>query len=445
MSNTKITDTLFILTIFFSSLFISSLSLEKEKTNEKFLMKEDEYNSIIIKKSIERPKLDFNFLEIMANVSNITNTTAKPVVKKEKPKAAKNVSSPIKNVTSDSKNKTAKKPVTKKVNKNNKTKANPKIIKTANVTSKNTTSKAKKNAKGKPKPKAKINPKAGNKTKTNKNKPIPKPKLKNIPVEINTAEGLDDIQKARQTPLPEDKANQIIGAMGNLYKQQTEVLKKLNKKLQTRITENLSKQGVNQKEIHKLKNNIKNLEIDLYNVHNLFNKTVNLYNKVKNIDQSLQAKFQFFINDVNATKLEILKDKKVEDNKITIINKKLDNNLNLILTRELLNSQNKASDLQKKISKLKQEVNDIEDAIPTDSTCAIYTNCGSCTAQKKCGWCSVTNSCVSGDENGPSKGQCNFYNYGPESCTPKRRCGDYMNCGVRIFYLIYLFFFLFNA
>jgi len=204
----------------------------------------------------------------------------------------------------------------------------------------------------------------------------------------------------------------------NSLKQQAE---EMQKKL-------LQQQKVFQEMQMKTQKKIKLLKQDSLELKKLFNDTKAIYHKNLKIDQDLQKQLDTYFKDMNNTKSKIIEDKQNQNNKLDIINKKLDQSMNLKLTSEIINSQNKINKLQTQISKLKIDIRNIKNKLPDDSKCNIYSNCGSCTADSNCGWCSVTKTCVGGNANGPSRGQCSFFNYG--SCGSPRKCGDYNKCGV---------------
>merc|ERR1712032_1376834 len=88
----------------------------------------------------------------------------------------------------------------------------------------------------------------------------------------------------------------------------------------------------------------------------------------------------------------------------------------------------KIDDLNKIILEDNNKIKNIKNKLPNvDGNCGIYENCRSCTASETCGWCSLTNACVPGTKDGPSKGQCSFFEFG--SCSGPRSCDSYDKCG----------------
>ena len=111
------------------------------------------------------------------------------------------------------------------------------------------------------------------------------------------------------------------------------------------------------------------------------------------------------------------------------INKNISKELEQNYSGKILDSQKKIADLNKIIENDNKKIKQIKNRLPNvDSNCGTYTNCRSCTASEKCGWCSLSSTCIPGDKNGPNKGQCSFYEYGTGS--GPRSCDSYENCGV---------------
>merc|ERR1712032_1287769 len=120
--------------------------------------------------------------------------------------------------------------------------------------------------------------------------------------------------------------------------------------------------------------------------------------------------------------------KKYTNKKMEQINKNIAKELQQNYSGRILDSQKKIDDLNKIILEDNNKIKNIKNKLPNvDGNCGIYENCRSCTASETCGWCSLTNACVPGTKDGPSKGQCSFFEFG--SCSGPRSCDSYDKCG----------------
>lgn len=61
--------------------------------------------------------------------------------------------------------------------------------------------------------------------------------------------------------------------------------------------------------------------------------------------------------------------------------------------------------------------------------CLEFKDCAACTKNAKCGWCSMEEKCVAGDNIAPFYTMCNFYNY--LYCAGE--CARYVDCDVFIY------------
>lgn len=87
-------------------------------------------------------------------------------------------------------------------------------------------------------------------------------------------------------------------------------------------------------------------------------------------------------------------------------------------------------DNERQIELLEKEIDILKASLPPPlSFCNRYIDCGTCNANPSCGWCSSKNKCIDGDNIGPLKEPCLFYNY--DICTGFY-CGNYTNCKVII-------------
>ena len=77
----------------------------------------------------------------------------------------------------------------------------------------------------------------------------------------------------------------------------------------------------------------------------------------------------------------------------------------IVLSEQIDLKETELIKVNEQITELKAELP------PPPSICIMYTDCTTCTANPKCGWCSDTQTCVSGDNNGPLYSTCGFYDY----------------------------------
>lgn len=76
-----------------------------------------------------------------------------------------------------------------------------------------------------------------------------------------------------------------------------------------------------------------------------------------------------------------------------------------ILENEVIAQQRKLQLLNLKITHLRLKL------VKSDSLCYKYMGCSSCVRNKKCGWCSMTQTCMEGNKYGPKRGSCMFFDY----------------------------------
>lgn len=142
------------------------------------------------------------------------------------------------------------------------------------------------------------------------------------------------------------------------------------------------------------------------------NKTVT---KALGITRNLSRKM-----DMNQLKTEI---------KLNIINKHVMEQLRNQLFLQSVRVQHDIVNQQKKIQMLNLKITEIKSKLPnSNAICGKLRHCGSCTANPKCGWCSLTQTCVEGNEKGPLDGSCVFYDY--QVCSSPRDCDTYKKCSV---------------
>ena len=80
------------------------------------------------------------------------------------------------------------------------------------------------------------------------------------------------------------------------------------------------------------------------------------------------------------------------------------------------------------LHKLQDEISSIKTKLNKDlSICSSLTSCSECTANPSCGWCSLSNKCVEGNENGPLyQSTCSVYEY--NKCSKQTDCSRFKSC-----------------
>ena len=92
--------------------------------------------------------------------------------------------------------------------------------------------------------------------------------------------------------------------------------------------------------------------------------------------------------------------------------------------------------LQPQINVYEQELKQVQSEIDTlaaqlpleDNPCNTITSCDDCAANDACGWCLSSNTCIQGNNNGPSYENCPFYDY--KICTGGKDCLRFKDCHV---------------
>jgi hypothetical protein len=86
--------------------------------------------------------------------------------------------------------------------------------------------------------------------------------------------------------------------------------------------------------------------------------------------------------------------------------------------------------IEKQNQKLRQddiEIEEMKTFLPDpNKICQNLQICSTCVANPQCGWCSSSNSCVEGNQNGPLKSNCPVYDY--EKCSDSSDCSTYTKC-----------------
>ena len=122
--------------------------------------------------------------------------------------------------------------------------------------------------------------------------------------------------------------------------------------------------------------------------------------------------------------------------KIDLLNQKLFKQLELTLIEQEIKLTQEMQNTNANIRDLKLKIEGIEKRLPEiTNICGRLNNCGKCTANPSCGWCSTSQSCVLGNEKGPLVGKCSFYDF--TSCIGPKDCSEYSNCDVRLLNFYY--------
>jgi hypothetical protein len=115
------------------------------------------------------------------------------------------------------------------------------------------------------------------------------------------------------------------------------------------------------------------------------------------------------------------------DDKLNQINKKVVKQIKNGLNLQIFNIQKEIQTVEEEIKKLDYQIKVIKSKLPNpDSECSMYSSCYACSTNSKCGWCSMTQQCVEGNEKGAMDGSCTFFEY--KSCSGPRDCDSYKNC-----------------
>lgn len=238
-----------------------------------------------------------------------------------------------------------------------------------------------------------------------------------------------------------DKTNKILDKMKDLDEKQTNLIIEIKRSLkESNEQSNRNIDLVNEK-TDRLEKELELQKQNAIDIKTLYEQAETLSKRIDNADsksRELSDSLSSLTDDFRNVKFKIISDKIDSDHKMVVINKKLTQQLKIMYTNQILDSQKQAEEIQNKLAEYNSKVKQIKARLPeTDNVCSLLTNCGSCTSNPNCGWCSMSQECVPGTKNGPSNGQCTFFDYG--SCGGPRDCGSYNNCGVRflrIFFLI---------
>jgi len=77
----------------------------------------------------------------------------------------------------------------------------------------------------------------------------------------------------------------------------------------------------------------------------------------------------------------------------------------IFISDEIETKESQLAQSNHKIAELKAQLP------PPPSVCTMYTDCSTCTSNPQCGWCASSQTCVPGDDVGPTYTVCSFYNY----------------------------------
>ena len=239
-----------------------------------------------------------------------------------------------------------------------------------------------------------------------------------------------------------EKTNKILDKLKDIDEKQTKLIIELKMDLTEANQHSNKNYDMLNEKTDKLEKELEIQKKNAIDIKTLYGQAENLSNRIDNADtksREISDALSTLTDDFRNIKFRIISDKIDSDNKMIAINKKLTQQLKIMYTTQILDSQKQAEEIQNKLAEFNSKVKQIKAKLPeSDNACSLLTNCGSCTSNPNCGWCSMSQECVPGTKNGPSNGQCSFYDYG--SCGGPRDCGSYNNCGVKFFYFVLINF-----
>jgi len=157
----------------------------------------------------------------------------------------------------------------------------------------------------------------------------------------------------------------------------------------------------------KLNTNLKNTEIEEENIKNVSEKSDTIKKEVAL--QGIKTDW----------KLDLINKKMVNQMQIDLVQK------NLKIRKEMIKLRGLIRTINLKIKAIKSKL----PAVSSTSICSKLINCDACTGNSGCGWCSMTQTCVEGNEKGPYSGECTFFDY--KICSGPKECSSYENCNVK--------------
>ncbi|CAD8079053.1 unnamed protein product [Paramecium sonneborni] len=120
----------------------------------------------------------------------------------------------------------------------------------------------------------------------------------------------------------------------------------------------------------------------------------------------------------------------VTDTKMTRINDRVQEHIYQTEAISLIIIMDQLDKKVQELAGVKQQIKQLKAKIPRLSDkCSKYYTCYDCLQDESCGWCSMEDKCVEGDEKGPQKVSCNFYSY--KQCNG-RQCHKYNTCATCI-------------
>ncbi|CAK71859.1 unnamed protein product (macronuclear) [Paramecium tetraurelia] len=120
----------------------------------------------------------------------------------------------------------------------------------------------------------------------------------------------------------------------------------------------------------------------------------------------------------------------VTDNKMTRINDRVQEHIYQTEAISLIIIMDQLDKKVQELAGIKQQIKQLKAKIPKLSDkCSKFYTCYECLQDESCGWCSMEDKCVEGDEKGPQKISCNFYSY--KQCNG-RQCHKYNTCATCI-------------
>ena len=164
------------------------------------------------------------------------------------------------------------------------------------------------------------------------------------------------------------------------------------------------------------------------------NLLASLGDALQKLREGMKKSFKGVLQAISEGNQQLEEDLRKTNEQISLLIKELEQKTNMsycnLKELSLLITKYQKEDNEKQIEFLSDEADNLKASLPPVSTiCNKYIDCGMCTANPGCGWCSSKNKCVDGDDIGPLKEPCLLYNY--DICTGFY-CGNLTNCKVSI-------------
>ena len=197
-----------------------------------------------------------------------------------------------------------------------------------------------------------------------------------------------------------------------------------NKNKSVNIKSNKTNQDEKLKKIKEEEKKIKKkepeIEKEVHKIGLVLDKQINTTIKMNKTDNKAYQMTKTLSRkiEINRIKTEI---------KLNIINKHVVQQLRNQIFLETVRIQKEILDQQRKIQMINLHISEIKQKLPnSNAICGLLKNCESCTSNPFCGWCSISQNCVEGNEKGPLDGTCSFYEY--KVCSKHKNCEKYKKC-----------------